>query len=72
VESCCEFGIELSSGLTSSGLSVSAQLHIVSLVIYVYIYILSLILFTICTSTFSKLCITYTVTCRRVLSNAPL
>jgi hypothetical protein len=35
VESSCEFGIEpyagkLSSGLTSSGLSVSAQLHIVS------------------------------------------
>jgi hypothetical protein len=39
VESSCEFGIEPSgsmkcweSGLTSSGLSVSVQLHIVSLV----------------------------------------
>jgi hypothetical protein len=40
VESCCKFDIEpsdsmkcwkLSSGLTSSGLVVSAQLHIVSL-----------------------------------------
>jgi hypothetical protein len=30
------------------------------------------ILFAICTSTFSKLCVTYTVTCRRVLSSAPL
>jgi hypothetical protein len=33
VESSCEFGIDagkLSSGLTSSGLSSSAQLHIVS------------------------------------------
>jgi hypothetical protein len=30
------------------------------------------ILFAICTSTFSKLCVTYTLTCRRVLSSAPL
>jgi hypothetical protein len=30
------------------------------------------ILFAICTSTFSKLCVTYTLTCRRELSSAPL
>jgi hypothetical protein len=30
------------------------------------------ILFAICTSTFSKLCVRYTVTCRRELSSAPL
>jgi hypothetical protein len=30
------------------------------------------ILFAICTSTFSKLCVTYAVTCRRELSSAPL
>jgi hypothetical protein len=30
------------------------------------------ILFAICTSTFSKLCVTYTLTCRTELSSAPL
>jgi hypothetical protein len=30
------------------------------------------ILFAICTSTFSKLCVTYTLTCRRELSSAPV
>jgi hypothetical protein len=30
------------------------------------------ILFAICTSTFSELCVTYTVAFRRVLSSAPL
>jgi hypothetical protein len=51
VESSCEFGIEpsgsmkfLSSGLTSSGLSSSAQLHIVS---YCYGNIIVTILVTV-------------------------
>jgi hypothetical protein len=30
------------------------------------------ILFAICTSTFSKLCVMYTVTCRRELNRVPL
>jgi hypothetical protein len=30
------------------------------------------ILFAICTSTFGKLCVTYTLTCRRELSSTPL
>jgi hypothetical protein len=30
------------------------------------------ILFAICTRTFNKLCVTYTLTCRRDLSSAPL
>jgi hypothetical protein len=37
-----------------------------------YVIFLNAILFAICTSTFSKLCVTYTVTCRRELSSAPL
>jgi hypothetical protein len=30
------------------------------------------ILFAICTSTFSKLCVSYTVACRREICSAPL
>jgi hypothetical protein len=33
-------------------------------------FFLNSILFAICTSTFSKLCVTYTLTCRRELSSA--
>jgi hypothetical protein len=36
------------------------------------VFFLNPILFAFCISTFSKLCVTYTVTCRRVLSSAPL
>jgi hypothetical protein len=35
-------------------------------------FFLNPILFAICTSTFSKLCVTYTLTCRIELSSAPL
>jgi hypothetical protein len=35
-------------------------------------FFLNPILFATCSSTFSKLCVTYTVTCRRELSSAPL
>jgi hypothetical protein len=36
-----------------------------------YFFLLNPILFAICTSTFGKLCVTYTVTCRGELSSAP-
>jgi hypothetical protein len=39
---------------------------------YLKFFFLNSILFAICTSTFSKLCVTYTLKCRRVLSSAPL